>query len=1507
MAETLVDQLIIEGVFDPTGIRAGIAEAQTEIAQIGEAFGTTISRINQQIQVNPIELPRLEFQRTLDSVQKATADIRADFTILADELQLELENSLGGADLGILGQRQATAAGQAIRRTLLQELSGIDLLVAEKIIDPEEVGALAAQARQRAVEQFRQLADDVQRFRIEPPPIDIGLDEIVQGLQAEVDELTAGVVRDAEKMHVALREALFVRAPTIEAAVPDFRAAEAGLTEFVARVRAVREQIGREGLIDPVAAKQQLDQLMTEFAETYRRQMEILNDIPLRPDFDPAKVSDELEALSAQTRALGEQMADLGKIGGGGISRSASGSRAAVNDLADASRRLKQLQNDERAGTLSTRQLQESVAGLREELIRLKESGLVDTKQEMTEFNRLMDATAPRVEEAGIAMRHLRLGSAAMAAELIGANGAAANLANGLLVFAGGSGVAIAAGVSILVLAGFLKAYHQEAEIAKEKNEELAGSFEKNFDVTDTAIEKAEKQLQAVRALRKEVETKLSNRQNWLDEMNSTEGRSHPATEMERIGRSIDRWTIGLFEAWQINKEIVKTEELTNQEIDARLQKLNAELTVEAKRLTFAQDTHDAQRQIVSDLIELQQAGQRIGPVNLGFEATTLRESFRVLNDINATTADRLGALRNINEVVEEQNRLFERQGKLLAEATQRDVTRLGRQQTREAAFIAPDFGDPSQIGAQIDDTVLKLQVEADQLRTNAALARERAAGLTRASQEIKDRLNTEANSWDALANTIEDAVLTRQQRVFDQREQMLATFQQHLQHLAGEGDIIEIPVEINSDLVTQQFEQLIVRLEAQKTIIEAAGGEITPVQQAKLDALKDKLEDVFKLPLQLFIQSTDVALGRVQGLVAAGEGMARLAQQQTGVPDTIADRAERIRQLAPLINDLRDRYNNLTGAIENQLVPQDQIADALQEQLKLAQELADVEPPTPLEVAQLAPLQEAAAKYADAKLKLDAALAHGTPEAVRAASAEVSRLGNDMDKVAEDIIDRLQKMGVEGVLLKRIADAIKASFAAAGRELHEMSPDAIATRDALQVASKVVGAFSGAARDLGLMDESAQRVAQGLEQAAEAAASFVSGDFLGGVVGGVGAIGSILGGIFGGGADDAAREALQAEHDRIIQDNIRALELNTDALQRQTGTPSGLQNLRGEFLAIVDKLAGHFQDVGGLPVVLQDPEFFDNWVRQFGTSLDELKQVADQAGIELFDSAGNIIPEAFFELDKAIQKSIEQMTSFGDSLQEQQDRLDLGARLRGDDLGLSDAEQAKAIFARQVQALEQLAPGIASMFHDLGDSNEVRQSLVELFNQFDTGFFTAHPDLFGNLTKDEFLKFLNQGADYLDSFNQEVKNVKDQFADFNLPRGFREAALAFEHADRGPFPQPEVRTPLDHNELEGLGNKMIDVRSSIDDLTSTVRITTEQTPDDLMNAMERLIAAVGGEPAPEKPQEPSKTEIHVHVTVPSGGTVGADTRQIIDDAVVASMRTIGLRQTGNTLQVGRF
>ncbi len=348
----------------------------------------------------------------------------------------------------------------------------------------------------------------------------------------------------------------------------------------------------------------------------------------------------------------------------------------------------------------------------------------------------------------------------------------------------------------------------------------------------------------------------------------------------------------------------------------------------------------------------------------------------------------------------------------------------------------------------------------------------------------------------------------------------------------------------------------------------------------------------------------------------------------------------------------------------------------------------------------------------------------------------------------------------------------------------------------------------------LGFIDEQGQQAIRAMVDLGRAIAS---GDILG-VVTGLASLGSA---VFG-------KDATEREHDRILQQNTDAVKQLTQAqlapISREDFTQAGAGLSQAVDAGNISKFSElldveHLADLGTAQIEAE--------LNRFGVSLVELDRIARANGIQLFDDSGRLIKGSVEELNAAIESGAINLAMFGRSLAEETNRVTLRSRLTG-----AEQDPAQA-FENQLQGLRGVGAGaIADLFGNPANEAAVRQAALNLLSQFEAG--TIDLAALG-ITEEELIAFLGSTADYLDSFGESVNDATNRLNDFNLPSGFKAAALAALAATPGgptlPAAPPLRVTPFTPR-LPNAAVGSTTVNTSVGEVTITVNAAAGQSAE---------------------------------------------------------------------------
>jgi hypothetical protein len=386
------------------------------------------------------------------------------------------------------------------------------------------------------------------------------------------------------------------------------------------------------------------------------------------------------------------------------------------------------------------------------------------------------------------------------------------------------------------------------------------------------------------------------------------------------------------------------------------------------------------------------------------------------------------------------------------------------------------------------------------------------------------------------------------------------------------------------------------------------------------------------------------------------------------------------------------------------------------------------------------------------------------------------------------------------------------------------------------------------------------------------------AGDTLGqvggvlGVVGGLISIGTSIADVLS--RDRREREALAKESNEIIKRNSEALDALRvrnegftgsvgdlsellNALKNPIRPPSTTPNVRTA-KPRTDPLTNIPTGLGVDPVVRAD---FDKTLRGFGTSLREVEQFAKQAGITLYNSAGQIIPQAFTDLKEAIALTIDEMIHFQSTLSDQRSLQDLFQDVF--DIDQSPVQRLQ----NNLDLIGKLAPQLSDTFFKGLDSStaegraQIESSLRALVTALRDG--TIDIAAFGKLLgKDELAQLLLGADNALDDLADTATKADKALGELvNVPTGFAVARRVYD----------AITANLDSVAAGALATIPSGTRRM--DAVETIRPTATLAPVDvaaLTRSIEQLAAA------PRQTDQEALTRLLNQVAAQNGTTEAA-------------------------------
>ena len=374
----------------------------------------------------------------------------------------------------------------------------------------------------------------------------------------------------------------------------------------------------------------------------------------------------------------------------------------------------------------------------------------------------------------------------------------------------------------------------------------------------------------------------------------------------------------------------------------------------------------------------------------------------------------------------------------------------------------------------------------------------------------------------------------------------------------------------------------------------------------------------------------------------------------------------------------------------------------------------------------------------------------HAMIEAMEAEAAQLpenSRLREQYtDAIARfrQVYERAVDAVVEGA--EREADAEKKALDAVIRARQER------LRARMEMARELEEAARGVADlvdQIGLFDrrltDAIRNVAQmgralsdvaSIWSAAGSLAGFISGGGIGAAIGAVSAGVSLYQGLTQESPQDRERREILKRNTealnslRLSMEGFRATNESLERVQRAAaGLSSGYTRGRA---------------VNNAP---QDRAELARYLRQFGLTLAQFERIAKELGVELYDSAGRIIPKALNDLAAAAGVAIEALTGFAKTVDDRRREQELRANI------FDEATDAAARLKREFAILAEFAPHLIEQFGLAGldlDTPEGREAMEAALRAIFTAFQAGTLNL-GSMTREEFIAWMEAMEAYLD------------------------------------------------------------------------------------------------------------------------------------------------------------
>ncbi len=390
------------------------------------------------------------------------------------------------------------------------------------------------------------------------------------------------------------------------------------------------------------------------------------------------------------------------------------------------------------------------------------------------------------------------------------------------------------------------------------------------------------------------------------------------------------------------------------------------------------------------------------------------------------------------------------------------------------------------------------------------------------------------------------------------------------------------------------------------------------------------------------------------------------------------------------------------------------------------------------MERPEMAGLQRATMDYRNAQQSLRLALDAQDRVGAEQARTEIKRLERTIEEAKKVLAVALRSSGMNDVQIASVIAETDGALEKAGLKASKTN----STFEKFgKHASTMVGLSRGitsVADAMGGLSDDTRRAMQGVTDLAEGIERIAKGDIVGGVAQGIGGVIGMVKGIFGeSAATKAQRDAIDA--------NTRALELTRAALQGWRPTQTSIEETRrATTAALGDKELLMRLWVGGPE---KDAAALNAYFKTFGLTLSQVEKLAEEYGIKLRDSTGNIRPEYLQQFSEYLKEAIGSLQGFRNTLDDQRQRDSIRSNL----YGIEDTPQAR--LGNELGYLQKFAGTLSQQFGlnglDLSSASgreAARKGLQALFERFDANQL---PGLEG-FTRDEFLAWLSSSASAL-------------------------------------------------------------------------------------------------------------------------------------------------------------
>jgi hypothetical protein len=455
------------------------------------------------------------------------------------------------------------------------------------------------------------------------------------------------------------------------------------------------------------------------------------------------------------------------------------------------------------------------------------------------------------------------------------------------------------------------------------------------------------------------------------------------------------------------------------------------------------------------------------------------------------------------------------------------------------------------------------------------------------------------------------------------------------------------------------------------------------------------------------------------------------------------------------------------------------QLADAITREVRSAAKFLTVPARIailPLGQADLRDVRDQMKKVTDArglaelaKLTGDNAFVKDTQEKLKAAEKAFKDYAG---KVASDLAKSGTATDQQRDAIRELLDAVKELGLDTPTKTFRQHMEGIADT-VLEITGAARG-LSQVARAMGAIGDAAAKSVDAVVDLvggiAQLTKGLASGDLSSIISGSIATLGSLFQ-LAGIGESEAQKEAkqIQKENNARLRELAHELEGFSSSLGNISRVAKAVSDIRIQTLA--DNARGERGTFGDAEL-----ERLHKALAAAGLSYADVARVAEDMGIKLRDSAGNLIGGAFASLAKALELQVKLLTQFGDSLDEQRRRTELRNEVFDvDDTPLQRFNDALSLLATQSDALR-------AAFGDIDVSTVSGRAAAEAIlrdfvKRLEAGSISAAEfEKFGG--KDEFIEWLITADDALDDFNDATRAATKGL--LNVPDGIKLAAFQF-------------------------------------------------------------------------------------------------------------------------------